>query len=380
MKKTITLALAVVASLNLLAQKNVSKALNTGLFPHKLQLALTKDMEKQNFVFSPASISTALQMVEAGANGNTKVEISKLLDNNFKPCSSIVSGKCKVSVANAIWIQDDYPINASFKKEMATNFKAEAKLCNFKSDKKRSKARTAINQWAKQQTKGKIKSLIPDNALDNNTRLILTNTIDFSGEWNTPFKSCNTWHGDFWGDTTQRATYMQQTQMLNFYSDGNIQAVEIPYNNQLSMYVIMPKSHTISETLSGFKNGILNDISKVLRPTSIILSMPKFSTSTATDASKALKSIGLKDSFSNNADFSGISKTNDLKIGAVLQNATIKVDEKGTEAAAATAVEMIAKSSLSRDIPVTFDHPFVYYIVNKATNEVLFAGQFVNAE
>ncbi|MCQ2374596.1 MAG: serpin family protein [Salinivirgaceae bacterium] len=381
MKKILILTLAIIASTNLIAQKNANKALSTGLLPYKIQLELTKEMEKQNFVFSPASISTALQMAATGAKGDTKVEFNRLLATDSKPCVSTISGKCKVNVTNAIWVQNDYPINASFKKEMANNFKAEAKLCDFKSDKKRAKARNAINQWAKQQTNGKIKELIPSNALDKNTRLLLTNTIDFSGEWATPFKSSNTWHGDFFGDTTQRASFMQQTQMLNFYSDGNIQAVELPYNgNQLSMYIIMPKGRTITEMLSRFKNGILNDIAKVLRPTSIILSMPKFNTNTATNVSETLKNIGLKNAFSNIANFSGISQANDLKIGAVFHNATIIVDEKGTEAAAATAIEMIAKSSLSRDIPVLFDHPFVYYIVNKATNEVLFAGQFVNAE
>jgi serpin B len=219
------------------------------------------------------------------------------------------------------------------------------------------------------------------------TRLVLVNAIYFYGDWEQPFEKHETMPKDFIRSdgTGINVPFMNRLGKYNYYEDEKIQAIEIPYkNNEASMVIFLPiKNNQIAEFEQSFDNKYYQEIIGSFQTNDVGLSFPKFQTTFKFELGDILSRMGMPLAFSSiDADFSGMTGKQDLCISEVIHQAFIHVDEKGTEAAAATAVLMEFKSApLSHGIKVfNADHPFVFLIKDNATGSILFMGKIMNPE
>jgi len=346
--------------------------------------------EEGNVFFSPYSISSALGMTYAGARNNTEQEMKAALQfpggreemyrsfGNLQEGLNEVqkAGDVKLSIANAIWAEKSYSFLPSFMDLVQKEYKSKISLADFVGNAE--KERVVINTWVEDQTNDKIKDLIPEGVLDALTRMVLVNAIYFKGDWASQFKESHTRERDFHvtAEKKVKAKMMYQRGDFRLAEDTDTQALEMPYKgDSLSMLVLLPKEkNAISNLEQALTPEKLNDLIAKLRKTKVEVSFPKFKVETDYDLIPPFKKLGMKDAFGGNSDFSGMDGTRNLYISAILHKAFVEVDEKGTEAAAATAVVMRRRSA--RLYPrFTADHPFLFLIRDNATGSVLFLGR-----
>ncbi len=348
-----------------------------------------------NLFFSPYSISSALGMTYAGARNNTEKEIKAALSFPYAPdvlCRSFgelqeglnsvqKSGDIKLSIANAIWYEKSYKFLQTFINLVQNDYRSQIVTADFAGNAEAE--RKDINTWVEKQTNDKIKNLIPNGVLNPLTRMVLVNAIYFKGDWESQFKEINTRELDF-NVTAQKkvkSKLMYQEKDFRVAEDENTQVLEMPYKGKrLSMVVLLPKQKNgISELEKTLTAEKLNSLISKLRSMKVQVTFPKFKVETGYDLVSPLVKLGMKDAFSTRADFSGMDGTRDLYISAIMHKAFVEVDEKGTEAAAATAV-MMAVTSLAPSPPYQFnaDHPFLFFIRDNITGSILFMGRVVN--
>ncbi|HKI33811.1 MAG TPA: serpin family protein [Gemmataceae bacterium] len=345
-----------------------------------------------NRFFSPYSISTALAMTHVGARGDTATEMAKALHFTLPPDKlnpafaeliKQVNGEGRkrgyqLSVANALWGQSDLGFKEDFLKLTRDNYGAGLNEVNFAGATEA--ARKQINAWVEKQTHDKIKELFKPDILNPGTRLVLTNAIYFKGDWNSPFKKDLTRDESFdVGDGKIKAPMMHQTAQLKYLDAGTLQVLEMPYaGKELSMVVLLPKKVAglgdLEKSLTAEK--LAGWLGKV-REAAIIVSLPKFKTTSEFELKDQLSALGMKKAFGPGADFSGISST-ELQITAVVHKAFIDVNEEGTEAAAATGVAVGDKGGPPSLQEFRADHPFLFLIRDTRTDNVLFLGRIVN--
>ncbi|MCJ7509523.1 MAG: serpin family protein [Dehalococcoidia bacterium] len=350
-----------------------------------------------NLLYSPYSISLALAMTYAGAEGETKQQMADtfsftLPDDRLNPAfnaldlelarrgeASPSSGdfRFQLNIANAIWGQKGYPFLAEFLDVLAQNYGAGLRLLDFASAPEES--RLAINDWVGEQTEGKIPDLMPQGVIDDLTRLVLTNAIYFNAAWAFPFEPQDTEDGPFHlldgGEVS--VPMMKQSKEFGYAEGAGYQAVSLPYGvSGVSMVLLVPQAGQFEAFESSLNAERVDAIVKALERWSVTLSMPKFDFESSFDLGETLEMMGMPDAFSATADFSGMTGSRELFISAVVHKAFISVDEEGTEAAAATAVGMPASAAGHADL--TVDRPFVFLIRDYETGAILFAGRVVN--
>lgn len=356
--------------------------------------------ELPNLVFSPYSISSALAVTYAGARGKTALEMSEVLwfpkdQDVFHPVfkaftdSILLSGKEKgteMNIANALWVQENYKLVQDFIDLAVEYYEANAENVRFNTFDDQEKSRQKINQWVEKKTNDKIKELIPQGILNELTRMVITNAIWFNGNWLNPFEKSQTSPSIFHiaPNKTVSTDFMHQQKETGYYEDDEVQAIELLYKNQkLSMIIILPKEidgwKLIGRIITGERLEIIN---KGIQLHKIKMSIPKFSFESELNLKEFLFKMGMEQAFTNDANFSGMTKENDLRIDDVIHKAYIEVNETGTEAAAATAVTMALKTALEEEDIIQFvaDHPFLYLIMDKSTGGIIFIGRFVNPE
>jgi serpin B len=250
-------------------------------------------------------------------------------------------------VSNALWGQRDTTFEAGFLDLLAEQYGAGMRLVDFQAD--ASGARREINDWVSDQTEDRIEDLIPEGALDQMTRLVLTNAVYLLAPWESPFVKGATAPGTFTridGSTVQ-AELMRQTARFPYATGEGWQAVEFPYaGGQLAMIVIVPDAGRFAEIEDGLDGSQLNQIGSSLEELRVDLRFPSFEFRTQAGLKPALEALGLDTAFDRQrADFSGMTSEERLFIADVLHEAFIAVDEEGTEAAAATAVVMNTMSA-----------------------------------
>lgn len=254
-------------------------------------------------------------------------------------------------------------------------------LVDFVNDLNREKARNEINKWVEDRTNQKIKELIQKGDLTSLTRLVLVNAIYFKGKWKYTFNKKETKEIPFFVDEkrTSKVPMMHQVNDFNYYEDKDLQAIELPYSgDELSMIVILPKERTLSKLEKNLNYTLLDKISTNMAKEKIEVYFPKFKIEKRYILNEPLIKLGMSDAFDDMlADFSGMTGSRDLYISKVIHQSFIEVNEEGTEAAAATAVIMSGKSiSLGPKI-FKADHPFLFFIIHKPTNTILFMGRFI---
>jgi serpin B len=242
-------------------------------------------------------------------------------------------------------------------------------------------ARKTINDWVEKATSEKIKDLIPQGVLTELTRLVLTNAVYFKSDWQDQFTEGETKEGPFTlGDgKTVQAPLMTQWTRVGYMEDEDFQLADLPYKaGVLSMTILLPRKadglKALEEKLSA--KNLAEWLGKA-NVTHVDLTMPRFKFTSQFGLSKPLKELGMVDAFDpDRADFSGMTSEEKLFISAVLHKAFVAVDEKGTEAAAATAVVM-ATTMMPQQPEVVFraDRPFLFLIRHRPTGTVLFLGR-----
>jgi len=349
-----------------------------------------------NQFYSPFSISTALAMTYAGARNETALQISQTMNFSqgekfHSDYSQLLEGliespqsKIKLNIANSMWAQKDYKFLDSYFNLVKSNYRSELKNVDFTDNTEREKARMDINGWVEQKTNDKIKDLLSQSDLTSMTRLVLVNAIYFYGDWAEPFVKQGTQPKEFslMDGTKITALFMNQQERYNYYEDSKIQAIEIPYkDNKASMVIFLPKKNKwMVEFEKSFDPKYYQNIIAALQSQEVRLSFPKFKTTYKIFLRTTLAQMGMPLAFSSNADFSGMTGKRDLCISEVIHQAFINVDEKGTEAAAATAVVMKMTAVRFPPEPKTFnaDHPFIFLIKDNSTGSILFMGKIMN--
>ncbi len=349
--------------------------------------------EKGNLFFSPSSIHTALAMTYAGARGNTAAEMAKTLhygkgEKFFGAYGRVVEqtkaakdADYQLNIANALWLQHDKPFLAPFLKLNTDHFKAGLFDVDFK--RAFAPARRKINKWVEDKTQEKIKDLLPPGSLNAATRMVLTNAIYFKGDWATQFKKAATRDMDFHVSANKKikTPMMYQTGKFGYTETPDMQALKMPYQGKdLSMVVLLPKKDAgMARFEKSLTAGNIDLWVKRLRyPRKVRVYFPRFKMEYKMKMNEVLKKMGMLLAFGGRADFSGMTGSQDLFISGVFHKAFVKVDEKGTEAAAATAVVMERKSmSKGPSRPPVFkaDRPFLFLIRHEKTGMILFLGR-----
>ena len=356
------------------------------------------DRADGNLFLSPHSISVALAMTYAGARGMTETEMAEVLhftlpQDRLHPAFNQLDlalsrrgegaeGKddegFRLHVVNALWGQQEYPFRAAYLDTLARNYGAGLRLVDFVSDAEA--ARIAINDWVGEATEGRIEDLIPQGALNDLTRLVLTNAIYFNAAWAETFMEEATRDGDFFllDGRSVRVPLMRQAAGFRYAAGANYQAIELPYDGgELSMVILLPGTGEFETFERGLDQAQLASILDSLSFRPIDLTMPRFELSSTFTLADALSALGMPLAFSEDADFSGIDDTHDLFISDVIHQAFVAVDESGTEAAAATAV-IVATESLVERTEVRIDRPFIFLIRDIETGALLFVGRTLN--
>jgi serpin B len=353
--------------------------------------------DNTNMFFSPYSVSTAVAMAWQGARGETKSEITQALDFaldsiRFNIAMNAIDlglaqrgqsaagreGKgFTIQCANALWGEKTETFLPGFLDPLGQYFGAGMRVCDFKNNSEL--ARIEINDTVASQTKGKILELIPNGQIDPLTRLVLTNTVYFDAAWADTFDHQKT-PGDFFRSTddTIQTWYMRRTGMYNYSEDGDFQMLEIPYDgNQVSMVVLLPKSADSLNALQPLSNEKIKTLLSAMSIQEVSVSLPKYTFTFGTvSLNNELIALGMQKAFSPAADFSGINGTRGLALSQVLHQAFVAVDGKGTTAAAATAIVGYSTASPFPPNRKIFDcdHPFVFFIRDIPTNQILFMG------
>ncbi len=353
-----------------------------------------------NLFYSPHSISVALAMTYAVAAGTTAGQMAQALHLNlpadrlhpaFNALQFALASREKdpnnpkqtnfqLNVVNALWGQTGYTFLPAFLDLLATNYGAGMRLLDFKANPQA--GRQVINDWVAKQTADKIQDLIPPSALDANTRLVLTNAIYFNAQWLSQFQETSTQPGPFTllDGNQVSAPMMNISKMFAFYQGSGVSAVEMPYvGGQVSMVLIVPDAGKFASFEQGLNAAQWDKISAGLKYNQVNLSMPKFKFSSEFTLNDALAKLGMTDGFTpGKADLSGMDGSHNLFISKALHKAYINVDEKGTEAAASTAVAIGLTSIPANPVDLKIDRPFLFLIQDKPTGAILFLGRVTN--
>lgn len=363
-----------------------------------LDLYLQVKKPGENVFYSPYSISTALAMVYAGAREETEKEMAAALhfsldQKDLHPLfhelqSHLVQleteGILQLHIANALWIQEGYRLHDEFKALNKTYYEAGLNLLDFV--RSTEKSRLKINTWVEEKTKSRIKDLLAQGTVDQMTRLVLTNAIYFLGKWENTFEKSATTEENFYLSSTETTTVplMVQEDYFPYGENGHLQVLEMPYEGRaLSIIILLPKekdglpqleSQLSPENLKTWTSGLSSRKVRVL--------FPRFKMTQGISLEENLRKMGMERAFTGEADFSGIEPRKELYISAVIHKAFIAVDEKGTEAAAATAVAMLAMAAPVLEEPPEFraDHPFLFFIRDNQTGSILFLGRLLNPD
>jgi serpin B len=341
-----------------------------------------------NLFFSPYSVSSALSMTYAGARGNTAGEMARVLHfdlaqaelhSAFKSLNKALAAAArksgqKLNIANAL-VTTGGNVSGEFKSILKNYYDAEI----FSGD------LDMINGWVKKKTEGKIETILDE--LSPNSVCVILNAIYFKGIWESPFEKSNTRDAPFAVSAGEKVTvpFMHQESSFKLMTEKDFQAISIPYKGKnLSMVILLPR--VVDGVAALEKQFTTQNLKEWLgkldkeKDRKVELYLPKFKFATSYDLVDPYKKMGMKDAFSMGAaDFSGMGwPKGELWIGQIKHKAFVEVNEEGTEAAAATAVEMMTKSVPISPPVFRADHPFLFIIRDNQSDNILFMGRMNN--
>ncbi len=349
------------------------------------------EVEHNNFFISPLSVGYALGMTSNGAKGTTKEGIKIALDVDemsdeevneaYKTLTSLLlnmDGKVDLSIANSIWYRNDLTIKQAFEQIMIEYYDAVVTSLDFAAP----EAKEIINGWIEEKTNDLIKDMI--DQIPPDAVMYLVNAIYFKADWKFEFDPELTVKAPFYLEdgTSIDVDMMTSTgSTVSQYLSPGIQFVEIPYGNgQFVMDIILPADDsTLDEMLEELSMSALNTMVENADTGTVELHFPKFKFAFKSLLNDYLINMGMETAFSDSADFSELFEVSGpLQISRVIHQSTIEVNEEGSEAAAATVVEIIETSAGGGAQSIWIDQPFLFLIREKHTNSILFAGKMMN--
>eukprot|EP01025_Chloroclados_australasicus_P056008 TRINITY_DN687_c0_g1_i1.p1 TRINITY_DN687_c0_g1~~TRINITY_DN687_c0_g1_i1.p1 ORF type:complete len:412 (+),score=58.16 TRINITY_DN687_c0_g1_i1:115-1350(+) len=354
----------------------------------------------ENCVFSPYSIYNVMGMVLMAAGGNTEAELMTALqltgrfDNDEKLHAAIGEVKqqlllgasenesTELNLADNMYVSNWLPVSQQYVDDLKKHYQIDGPYTlDFA---KSQESADTINEFVEEQTKGQITELIRPRMLDENTLAVLVNAIYFNASWAEPFQTFLTVEDDFYVDSTTvvQVPMMENDHMYRHSLEGDMHVIELPYvGDEFAMYVILPKQATFNEVRESMLQDpdFVQKLDAKLEDGRVIVKLPQFSLASEIDLEEVFKGhFGVFDLFDDYADlFKAVPEDfpKSPYVSDAVHKATIDVTEFGTVATGATAAVMVIDS-----VPPEFvaNSPFMYMIVYKPTNTILFMGQVVN--
>ena len=347
---------------------------------------LKLENQQQNMVYSPLSIKYALNMLNEGANGNTKTQIENVIKNLSLTKYNTIDEV--LSLANSVYIRDTYAeyVKQDYKNKLTEKYNAEINYDAFRNA-------TNINNWIENKTLGIIKNMLSDNMVQNpSSKMLLINALAIDMEWENSFDVSDTNGQDFYlnDNNTMTATMMHKEaddEDVAYYKDKEITALTMDLkqydDTQLQFVAIMPEDN-LSEYIDTFTmdeyNHIIENVTLASETKNgVEISIPKFSFEYDLQLKNDLIDLGITDAFDENlADFSNMTDADTgLYVYDALHKAKIDFTERGIKAAAVTVMltyEAVAMMDDNKPEKIRIDKPFLYFIRDKKTNEIWFVG------
>lgn len=337
-----------------------------------------------NYVMSPLSFSYALSMLANGADGATRAEILKAVGSSEQSMEDVnalyaklmeqlpkMDKSTEVDIANMMWMALDFKPYDAFLNTLKTSYQAGVMQTDTKD------ALNAINKWCSEKTNGLIDPFL--KTWDPATRTMLLNALYFKGKWAMPFDAGKTAKESFSNDDGSQATVdmMNATQELRYYEDKRFAMTEFPYGNgAFAIQFFLPKDGvSLNDCITELGKSDWNQINTSSELASVTVKMPKFTTETRRSLNDVAMALGIKTAFSSLASYSNLAKEK-VELSEIFQAAKISVDEKKTEAAAVTSVELVtANLPTVKEYNFYLNRPFVYVLREKSTGVILFMGK-----
>jgi serpin B len=357
-------------------------------FSFDMLRVLNEEEGELNLFYSPLSISMALSMALNGAKGETRDEMLQALSYQGLEMEIINAsyaeyqryleqnlGTTELYLKNSIWIRTGETLNQEFLDIISNDYLAQLDYLDFSDP----GAAEVMNGWIEEATKGKIKDMLTP-PLPADAVLYLINAIYFKGDWAQQFDEDQTFDADFHNQdgSVSKVEMMNDKRTVWYMNDENLQAVRLPYEDEnSSMIILLPRDNKdIENLIEDLDANLFESVRESFwEAEDLILQIPKFEMEYGTkNLNQALKNLGMETAFTGDADLSGIREG--LFISRVLHKAFIKVNEKGSEAAAATVVEVL--ESAAPEDPLTFraDRPFLFLIYDEEAESILFIGKY----
>ena len=367
---------------------------------HKI-LRNDEQFKDQNLFYSPSSLSTALAMTSMGTRGNTAVQMAKGLhwegmsryqlrseEQDFLDALlEINTASSELLTANRLFLQKNFSLVQEFVEGTKTFFHSEIALVDYQTDP--DSAKKEVNDWVEEKTKQKIKNLIAEKVFNAHTRLTLVNAIYFKGFWQNQFDQQATFKQHFVVSESEKTDVQMMHLMKDFrhVDDSRVlacQILEMPYQGEdLSMVILLPHdTHGLAKLEESLTHERLQQAFASVsqsHPQKVEVSLPRFKLIQQFAVNDVLANMGVTDMFDElKADFSGMTPGPEkLHVSHVIHKAFVEVNEKGAEAAAATAVVMMAPTGFVRNPIFCADHPFLFMICLKKSSAILFMGRVV---
>ena len=342
--------------------------------------------EEENLFVSPYSIHTAMTMAYRGADGETAEETAEVLGLTDKEMDKILedsldlkrylehfSSRNELAIANSFFLRGDIPFLESYRRDGERYFEAEIGPLPETGE--------PINDWVYEKTREKIEEIIDDGPIDEDVIAYLVNAIYFQGNWAEEFDPENTRTDTFQAPQGDVEVEMMENEADYKYEiNEEFQSVTLEYEDgDFLFHAFMPTEKTLPQFYEDFSVDTFQDM-KPNNKREVVLRMPKFTLEDELELVEVLQALGIQKAFNRNeADFSKMVDTEALGLNVflsdVLHASFIEVDEEGTEAAAATAVEI---SLESMPMAIEFNRPFLFVIEEPKTETILFMGQLVD--
>lgn len=356
-------------------------------FGFKLFQEVLKQDSKRNIFVSPTSIAIALSMTYNGASGETQQAMANALElqgmsldninqanNTLKASLENADPAVQMSIANSLWARQGISFNPEFIKQNQQFYGAKVTELDFaKPD-----SSNIINNWVKENTRGKIDNIV--GQLKPDDVLFLINAIYFKGDWTKKFDKSQTTERPFnlSNGSQKQHPMMSQSGKYRYYENETFQAVSLPYGKgRMSLYVFLPSKTTNLNTFQQqLKSENWQQWMNQFRMRQGSVELPRFKFDYDIKLNNALKALGMETAFSNQANFSNMTSAS-VAINEVKHKTFVEVNEEGTEAAAATSVGMVltsARMPAEEPFQMVVDRPFFCAIRDNQTGTILFMG------
>ncbi|KAM4772374.1 serpin I2 [Rhinophrynus dorsalis] len=351
---------------------------------------------EQNIIFSPLGGSLILGMIKLGAKGRTLHQIKQALKlqgnqetgefSELKALLAVITEENKeftFKLVNALYLQEGFQVKEQYLHSNRDFFKSAIKLVNFQDAKA---SADSISAWVEMQTKGKISNMFSSQDFSPLTKLVLVNAIYFKGEWKHKFSTEATHPEEF---TVKRGVtakipmmHLQLATKLGYFSAENIsyKVLELPYKGDtFSLILTLPSENVEIEevekilTAPVIKGWYANMMEEV-----VAISLPRFKIEHKVDLKKSFLKLNVTDIFNEGCDLSGITDSPNIYISKVVQKVTVEINEEGSEAAAATGMQVAAMSMTNHNFVA--NRPFLFFIRHNQSGSILFMGKVTNPD